>query len=220
MISQKAEIKDYQRQVFRMAIQRIVINQQFAQIGVRTTPGQMRINKPKAQMSIQAQTPQLQINTTRPSFRVNHAKINNELGLKAPLELAKTFRDKGKQVALRAAGQAKDDGNFLANHRIPGDKSIPMLSRNKSMARLRDRETNIGLMPASLPEITWQKGGVDINFSRHSIAVNYDGDFMPETSLAGGPSVEVSLRTRPSFSVSVVDAHTASTLGNYINRMV
>jgi len=203
-----------------MSILRLNIDQQFAAIGVRSTPARMNIAQPRPQIRISNQNTQLQIDTQAPSFRVNRTKINNESGLKAPLELAKDFRNKGRQAALRGARQAKDDGNFIANPHIPGDKSIPALARNKAMSRLGTREFNVGLMPASSPEVTWQKGDISINWSKHSIVVDCDGAHMPRVTLAPKHSVDVFLRTQPYFRVSIEQAVNTRTLGRFIDRSV
>jgi len=179
----------------------------------------MNISHPKPQIRINNQPTQLQINTQTPSFRVNRQKINNESGLKGSGELAKDFRNKGRQAALRGARQAKDDGNFIANPNIPGDKSIPLLSKNKMMSRLQTRDINIGLMPASSPEITWQKGDISINWSKHSVVVDWDGDYMPSVTLQPRHSVDVYLRTQPYFRVSVEEA-VPGYRGRYIDRTI
>ena len=203
-----------------MSIKRIRIDQQFAQIGVRSTPAKLNIRKPRGQMSISTETPQMQIDRKAPSFRVNQQKIRNESGLKAPLVLAKEFRDKGRQAALRGARQNKDDGNFIANPKIPGDKSIPMLAKNKAMSRLGKREINVGLMPASSPEISWEKGQMNINWSKHSVVVDYNGEFMPQVTVDPKYSIEVYLRNRPYIQVMVEDAVQSGAPGRYINSLV
>jgi len=220
MYLSRLEVKDYRGQVFRMSLLRLNINQQFAQIGVRSTPARMNISMPKGQMRITTETPQMNIDKKAPSFRINRKKINNESGLKGPLELAKTFRNKGRSNALQAAANYKNDGNFIANPHIPGDKSIPMLSKNKMKRALAQPEYNVGLMPASSPEITWDKGHMNVNWSRHSVRIDYVGDSLADISIDPKHSVEVYLRTRPSFRVTVEEIQTDNIIGRFINSLV
>jgi len=203
-----------------MAIMRLNIDQQLAQIGVRSTPAKMNISMPRMQMRIQTETPTLTINRKAPSFRVNRQKINNESGLKSPLELAKTFRNSGRQSALRGTGQAKNDGNFIANPKIPGDKSIPLLARNKAMSKLQKSETNIGLMPQSLPEINWEKGQMNMSWSKHKVAIDWDGEYMPQMTVDPMYSVEVFLRTKPHFRITVEETFDPGATGRYINSAI
>jgi len=203
-----------------MSLLRVVIDQQRAEIGINNSLGRMSIKKPQGQMSIRNNPTRLQIDTQAPSFNVNNQKVRNESGLKAPLELAKDFRNAGRQGALRGARQNKDDGNFLANPNIPGDKSIPMLAKNKAMAEFRNREINVGLMPASPVEIQWQPGQINMNWSKHSLIVDWDADFMPEVTLDPYFSVEVFLRTQPYIRVSVEEVITSGAPGRYIDQTI
>ncbi|MCL2078468.1 MAG: DUF6470 family protein [Oscillospiraceae bacterium] len=200
-----------------MAIQRLNIDQQFAEIGVRTTPAKLNIKMPRGQLTIKTEAPQMKIERKAASFKINRQKQNNESGLKGPLELAKTFRNKGRQKALQGVGQNKDDGNFLANTAIKGDK-IPKLAAGKAKARLGPREFNIGLMPQSSPEIQWDKGYMRINWSKHSVVIDYSGEYMPDLTVDPKYSVEVFLRTEPYFRVMVEEA--VESTGKYVDSAI
>ena len=200
-----------------MGIQQIRIDQQRAEIGVRTTPAKLSITMPRGQVNINNERTQMQIDKKMPTFKVNKQKQNNESGLKGPLELAKTFRNDGRQTALRAAGAAKNDGNYLANHKIKGDK-VPSLAKNKAMENLRVPDINVGLMPQSLPDITWDKGYVRVDWSDHSVIIDYSGDYKPDISVDQKYSVEVFLRTKPYFRVMVEEA--VSPTGKYVDHAV
>jgi hypothetical protein len=212
-------IKDYQRKVFKMSLLRLNIDQQMAEIGVRSTPAKMHISMPRMHMRIKTVAPQMNIDSKAPSFKVNRQKINNESGLKAPLELAKTFRNKGRQTAMRAIGANKDDGNLLANHKIPGDK-VPRVAKNRAMSRLGTKDINIGLMPSSSPEVVWDKGYMRINWSKHSVVIDWDGDYMPRMTIDPKYSVEVYLRTEPYFRVMVEELLDSSGPGRYVDHAI
>ena len=200
-----------------MAIQQIRIVQQRAEIGVRTTPAKLNIQMPRGQININNQTPQMSIDEKMPTFKVDRQKLNSEIGLAGPLTLAKDFRNKGKQTALRAAAAAKNDGNLLANHKIPGDK-VPRVARNRAMERLGTKDFNVGLMPQSPPEVSWDKGYMRINWSSHSVVIDYSGDYKPDISVDQKYSVEVFLRTKPYIRVMVEEA--VSSTGKYIDQAI
>jgi len=201
-----------------MAIQRLKIDQQFAEIGVRSSPARMNISTPRPQMRIKTETPQMQIDRKNASFKVNRRKINNESGLKAPLELAKTFRNKGRQGAHRAVRTNVDDGNFLANHNVPGDK-VPKLAARKAMSALQKKDINIGLMPQTSPEVIWDRGHMRINWSKHSVVIDWDGEYMPTLTVDPKHSVEVFMRTEPFFRVMVEEMLPGGT-GRYIDQAI
>ena len=202
-----------------MSIKRLNIDQQIAEIGVKSTPARMNISMQRLQMRVKTESAKMQIDRKAPSFKVNRKKINNESGLKAPLEQAKAFRNRGKQAALRGAGQNKNDGNFLANHNVSGDR-VPKLAKNKAMSRLSQPETNIGLMPQTSPEINWDKGYMRINWSKHSVIIDWEGEYLPQLEVDPRYSVEVFLRTEPYFRVMVEEVLDSSAPGKYVDQAV
>jgi len=201
-------------------IQRIVIDQQLAELGIRSTPARLHIKQPRLKMKITTEPAQMNIERRAPSFKINRKKINSESGLKSPLEVAQASRDKGRTAALRGARTAAEDGNFLGEMRRKGDR-VGQLARNKTMsAILKKQQLNIGLMPKSSPEVVWDKGSMSINWSKHSIIIDWDGEFMPQLTVDPKYSVEVFLRTEPYFRVSVEELNVPGTPGSYIDQAV
>ena len=201
-------------------IQKITIDQQIAELGIRNTPAKMHISMPKMQMKIRTETPKMQIDRRAPTFKVNRRKLNSEMGLSSPLEFAKSFRDKGKSGALRGAKTAVNDGNFLGNMRIRGDR-VGKLARNKTMgAILRKQQANIGLMPQNRPEVIWDKGYMSINWSKHSIMIDWDGEYMPQLRIDPKHSVEIYLRTEPHFRIRVEDVLDPNRLGRFVDSAI
>ena len=203
-----------------MSIKRLNIDQELGAIGIKSTRAKMNISIPKSQISIKNVRSQLQIDRKAPSFKVNQKKIRNESGLKDPAELSRIFRNKGRQAALRGARQNKDDGNFLANPKIPGDKSVPRLAKSKAMSRLQKPETNIGLMPQSSPEVVWDKGYMRINWSKHSVVIDWDGEYMPQVTIDPKYSIEIFLRTEPYFRIMVEDVIDPNRPGMYVDQAI
>jgi len=156
-----------------------------------------------------------------PTFKSPRQRISNESGLMSTGELAKKFRNEGRQAALRAAAEYKNDGNFIANHRIPGDKSIPLLAKNKMNQLLGKKEINVGLMPSSPPSLDWQKGYINISFTRHNLTVDWAGKNTADISADIDFPVEVFLTRQPSFRVTgTVPNVTSSTYSRYIDRQI
>jgi len=202
------------------SIQKVVIDQQIAQLGIRSTPARLNIKSPRMQMKITTEPSQMKIERRAPTFKINRKKINSESGLKAPLEVAKEYRDKGKTGAFRGTKTAVDDGNFLGETRRKGDR-VGQLARNKAMsAVLKKQQLNIGLMPKESPEVVWDAGSMSINWSRHSILIDWDGEFMPQLTVDPKYSVEVFLRTEPYFRVSVEAMIDPGMPGRYVDQAV
>ena len=204
-----------------MPIQRMVIDQQFGQIGIRSSHARMQIGMPKGQMRFRDNKAQLQVDTQIPRFRVPRERIRRELNLAGPVTFAKEFRDKGKMKALRAIGTYAADGDFIANPHIPGDKSIPMMTANKMKRFFQRPEVNIGLMPSSPPSLDWDKGRIDINFTKHNFAVDWNGSNRIDVSVDTGYPVEVFLSRQHYFRVASIEpAVQNKTLGRFIDRSI
>ena len=202
------------------SIPQITIDQQLAEIGVRSTPAQMHIAFPRLQMKITTESPHMQIDSKSPSFKVNRKKINAESGLKSPSEVTTSFRDSGKAAALQGARTAKEDGNFLGELRIPGDR-VAKLAHNKSLAAvLKKKQTNIGLMPKSSPQVEWDKGYMRINWSKHSIVIDWDGDYMPQLTVDPKYSIEVYLRTEPYFKIMITGGEDPNMPGKLVDEAI
>ena len=201
-------------------IPQITIEQQLAEIGVRSVPGKMHIERPHMEMNIETESPQMEIDRKNPTFKINRKKINSESGLKSTFELSKDFRDKGRAEALRGTKAEVEDGNFLGDVTKPGNR-VARLARNKTMsAILRRKETNIGLMPKSSAEVTWDRGYMRINWSKHSIVIDWDGEYMPRVTINPKYSLEIYLRTEPYFRILVSDAQDSSMPGRLVDKAI
>ena len=201
-------------------IPQITIEQQLAEIGVVRTPAQMHIEQQRMKMKIKTESPQMMIERKNPSFKVNRKKINSESGLKPAPEFTAEIRDKGRSGALRGSKTAVEDGNFLGDVTKPGDR-VGRLARKKTMsAILRKKEINIGLMPKSQPEVVWDRGYMRINWSKHSIVIDWDGEYMPKVTIDPKYSIEVYLRTEPFFQVTVSEEEDPGTTGRLVDKEI
>jgi len=173
---------------------------------------------PNTQIQIQQSEPELSIDTHISTFRGNRQQVNNESGLKDTTTLARDFRNKGRAAALRAAADYKNDGNFIANPRIPGDRSIPMLAANRMRRFFAKQDYNIGLMPSSIPQLQWDRGYVNVNFSKHSISINRTGNPFPQISANINFPVNVYLSRQPYINIWAEQVTLGA--GRYIDRTV
>ena len=201
-------------------IKKVSIDQQLAEIGVRVTPAQMHITRPRMQMKISTESPQMEIDRQNPSFKVNWKKVRSESGLKPQPELTRNVSNEGKSTAMRRIKEIGKEGDFLGDLRIPMDRGAK-LSRSKAMnAATRKKEINIGLMPQSSPEVTWDKGHLRINWSKHSILIDWDGEYMPQVTIDPKSSIEIFLRTEPYFRIRVEDVVDPNMPGRYVDQAI
>ena len=197
-------------------IPQITIDQQLAEIGVRRTPAQMHIEQQQMEMSIKTEAPHMDIERKNPSFKVSRKKIHSDSGLKSSQELSKETRDRGKAAALRASKTAINGGDA----KKPGAK-IAKPARSKPISPMvKKKESNIGMMSKGRPEVEWDKGYMHINWSKHSIVIDWDGEYMPKVTIDPKYSIEIYLRTEPYFRVRVTEGGNSGITGRLVDKAI
>jgi len=202
------------------SIQKLLIDQQLAEIGLKVTPARMNLSLPRLQMKVTTESAHMEIERKAPTFKINRKKINNESGLKSPSEFTKSYRNAGIAGALKGAKDAGDEGDFVGDARKRGNR-IAQLSRSKAMASAtRKKQLDLSLMPKSSPEVVWDKGSMSINWSKHSIVIDWDGEFMPELTIDPKYSIEIFMRTEPYFKVTVEELLDPNSPGRYVDQAI
>lgn len=182
-------------------ISRVVIDQQLAEIGVKVTPAKMNITLPRQQMHISQENAQMKIEQQNPQFKFDRQKVMNESGLMSPEAFTSDYANEGKAAALRGAAKITQEGDQLGNAARKGNRVVQIARQNSRSSAQKD--INIGLMPKSSPDIQWSPGSMNINWSGHSLKIEWEGEVQPELTVDPRYSVEVFLRTKPYFRVSV-----------------
>ena len=186
----------------------ITIDKSHAQIGINQSHATLRIQSNRLRMRVTQDTPQLQVQDTDvPRFQVaNRARLNTEMGLSPPAEFINGKANDGRAGALRGTRRAANDGEFLGNVRDLTN-GVPRLARMRQLEAVRQKtDFNVGLMPQSMPEFSWDQSQMRVNWSNATLIIDWDGDHMPTINLESPHSVEVYLSSRPYFRVRVEEA--------------
>lgn len=197
---------------------RIKIDQQFAQIGIKITPAKLNITMPRRKMRIVQETPKMEIDIEKPSFEINMKKVRNEMGFKDPMTLMRSIRNTAKMRILDYTGQAVQDGNQIGDVTRRGNR-IAEVYRSKGLKQT-NTEINIGLMPENLPEISWDKGSINIKWTRNKFNIEWEGECKPEIIVDPKHSVEVFLRNRPSVTITIEEDEEFSSESKLIDTKV
>lgn len=185
-------------------VSRLVIDQQFAQIGIKITPAKLNITMPKRKMKIVQEMPKMKIEIEKPTFEINMKKIRNEMGFKDPMTFMREIKNSAINRIYDYISQAVNDGNQIAKVDQKGNR-IALVSRARSLKQ-SEKEINIGLMPKNLPEIEWTKGSIKIKWTKKNFKIEWEGECKPEIIVDPKHSVEVYLREKPYIKISVEDA--------------
>ena len=203
-------------------IQRITIESQLAQIGVRSTPARLHVNHRRPQMTITSERSEAEIQRgAASSFRSNRRRQHAELGAGVSAEMLRYSREAGRQGFARGTRAMGPEGSATAEAQRSGNRASPSAqSSAATSAASRQRQLGIGLAPSSQTRIVWDTADVSINWTRHSVLIDWDGEFMPEFTVDPKHSVEVFLLTEPYFRVSVEEMVVAGMLGLYIDQEI
>ena len=209
-------------------IQRLMIESQLAQIGVYTTPARLHITQHRPQMTITSESPTMEIERQAPTFRINRRRSNTaEFGARTSSGTGRNNAAAAiRQAAIRSSRAAVGDGsNTIGDTRRNEDSRPGHLSRSgrSASAVARARSGNIGSpssRPDNQPEIVWDKGELSVNWSRHSILIDWDGEFMPEFVVDPKHSIEIYLRVEPYFRVSVEEMIVPGVPGVHVDQEV
>ena len=185
----------------------IAIDKGHAQIGISQSQATLRIQSNRLRMRVTQDVPQMQMQSEVPRFQVaNRAQLNSEMGLSPPSRFINEKAQDGRNGALRGTRRAANDGEFLGNVRDLTN-GVPRLARMRQLESVRQKtEFNVGLMPQSMPEFSWDQNQMRVDWSNATLIIDWEGDHMPTINLESPHSVEVYLSSRPYFRVRVEEA--------------
>ena len=197
-------------------IQRIVVEQQYASVGIKISPAQLQIMTPRPSFELQQEMPEMSVQSQSANFSVNWRQVHSEIGNKPPIELAAQIRNKGQMGAMDGTAETTQDGNFLQKVEMPGNR-VAQLARQKLHEQSRV-EVNVGNVPQHSPEVEWNPGHLKIKWESKQFDVEWDGNYMPEVSLESPYAVEIFLRNRPSIRISVEEVTIPSESGQHVDK--
>lgn len=194
-------------------ISRLIIDQQFAAVGIKITHARMQITMPRRRMKINQEMPRMTIKTTRPTFDIDLSGVNADNGMMSPNQLLKQRRSRSEAAAMEYIGDVVAQGDFLSKVEQQGNR-VAGYMRQKTLAA---SDISLNVSPSSLPEVKWNKGSIDISWSNHKFNIEWAGECTPEVIIDPKSSVEIFLRNRPSISITVEEWDTADSAGRLID---
>ncbi|MDR0936319.1 MAG: DUF6470 family protein [Oscillospiraceae bacterium] len=183
-----------------MTISRLVIDQQFAQLGVKFTPAQMTVSTNTAMPEISTETAKPKIESEVPAFTLNFSKLMSDVGVATPSEATDKYAGKGLNTSITGTQTAAKDGDYLGSTEKPGDRVAQIAKQHNRPVMA---EANVASIPKAPPQITWSKGSVNIDWSNHSVNIDWNSNYLPEIKIDPRASVEVYLRNQPKITISV-----------------
>jgi hypothetical protein len=184
----------------------MVIEQQFAAIGVNITPAHVEIEAPRLSMNITTEKPEMTIDRQAPTFEMDIDFFGGNRALNEPPDVLvvdafdnEVFKDELKPYSELV------DTDKRNGHGTPRKGSrIAAISRRKLMQSAR-RNIKIKTVPQNHPKIKWDPGYVHINWSSYRVNIDWEGEYIPEITVDPPYSIEIYLRNKPYFRITVED---------------
>jgi hypothetical protein len=192
-----------------MTISRIVIDQEFATLGIKVTPARMTVstNMRNFEMKTEASKPEIS-NTEPPAFQLDFSKLMSDIGVKDPATLSTEYAAKAKSIGLNSVSTAVQEGDHLGAVEKGGDRTVQI---SKQKGAPKEHDSNIGLIPSHQPDVTWEKKRLNIDWSNHNVQIEWSDDYMPQIAIDPRASVEVFLRNQPKITITVEEYTTGDT---------
>lgn len=162
-----------------MRIPQIQIHQEYAAIGIQTTPAKQEIEQPEATIDMKQTSATLDIQQPEGKLEIDQSRARDALALGNNLETMKRIYAKASEMALQGVARIVEKGNQMAAIHQGGN---PIAAAAKDWQRTFPEFAFEG--PASMdnvdihytankPVIDVQVGGVELNVTPHRAVHNY-----------------------------------------------
>jgi hypothetical protein len=197
-----------------------VIEQQFAAIGVSVTPAHIEIDMPKLSMDITTENPKMTIDRKAPSFEMDLDPYADEEGLGEPYGIIDDIFGEGVFAdENRVAPEPTGSGIRRARPGTRKGSRVAAISRRKLMQSAK-RDIKIKTVPPNRPKVKWDPGYIHIDWSNYRINIDWEGEYIPELTVDPPYSIEIYLRDKPYFRITVEEGEAPYRAGRRVDEAV
>lgn len=199
------------------AIPKIIIDQQRALIGVKTTNAKVSVSTPRPKMRLKNDLPKMEVEYKDPEFKLDWARVRAESGLMNPVDKTIEIAHETRQQVLEYTAEVAQEGNYIGKPELGGNR-VAQVERQRS---LKDGDTsiNLGSMPKSMPNVEWDPASLNISWSNTNLQIEWDSEYMPTFSVEPH-SVEIFLRNKPYIKITVSDEGMLKLTGRHVDKNV
>jgi hypothetical protein len=197
-----------------------VIEQQFAAIGVNITPAHVEIETPKLSMNITTESPRMTIDRKAPTFEMDFDPYNAGDVLEPDVLVG----DNIAQNIFKDEYNKPDAGLTKRGvHRVAG--AVKRANRaaqtpRRKLKQLAIRELKLKTAPPNRPKVKWDPGYLHIDWSGHRINIDWEGEYIPDITVDPPYSIEIYLRNKPYFRITVEEGEAPYEAGQRVDQAV
>jgi len=145
----------------------------------------------------------LRMETKPTKLNIDTVEARYSAGIKSAMRSVEDFAKKGVQAAYEATATYAKNGNLMLDINIM-DNPIPEIAMKKFFS---DVDFNLGFIPATGPDVSWEIGGISMNFEMDMLDFDWNIqrsqiNFIPgsiEFIIKEYPRVEINYKGTPIF---------------------
>lgn len=176
------------------------IQQQYARIGIRSSPASLEIKQPHADLSIETTPGKLTVTSPRGELRIDQRKAWDALGLGDHLEAMSRVYERSREIFLENLGKKVDEGDRMMDIRT---KSTPIadIAEEHTKEGLHFDEFNF-VGPASYDnvDVSYIPGNQQIDITPSHVAISFKVN-KPIIQASRGP-LDIYLSQRESITIT------------------
>lgn len=189
---------------------------------MHSTRAQMRIHNKIRRFKVKRTPTRMKVENKRPKMKVNWKKTWAQMNLRSPGHLATYLKGRSRQAVAKAISKTVSEGNQVADLQYyMGTGQSPFASIAMQNMINDVPEVNVGSMPQSSPEVSWEPGHMHVEWEIGDVEIEWEEEFMPEFSVTPY-SIDIRLQGRPEVHITVneEEARYTDTVGRKVNRKV
>ena len=201
-----------------MRVMRINIEQQLAQIDIKTQQAQLRVEMPDRRMEISQQRPVMTTRRGKSEVKLDMDELKSNTGRKPFDQLMAESAQSAKAEARQGVSDIVNQSKFIGDVTINGNK-VAMAAKDKM---LRYIEPDMGRSPGppAAVKMEGKPGKLEIEWSDYELSIDWIGECTPEVYVEPPCSVDVEISREPSVKISVTELDIPASSGRNINTEV
>lgn len=201
-----------------MKVQRLRIEQQLAQIRVDSQMASLSIEMPRRTMSVEQLRPQMSVSRQEGKIRLDMEEFRDNIGLKSIRALTAETAARAQAKVEQSIKEIAGDGDYIGTLPASGNP-IAEVARRK-MLESRAKETGGETVPDGAVKMEGIPGGLQINWSKHDLKINWDNFQSPVITVEPKASVNVQIVREPHIEYTVVELTIPAETGRAIDEEV
>ena len=202
-----------------MKVDRLKIEQQFAQIQINSTMAGLSIETHRRGMRVEHQRARMSVERTPGSVKLDMKSYYRNIGLESAAEYTDNNVRQAYSDAQQGIQRIVSEGNQIGT--LPGNgKQIAQVASNRMIQNTLTNNQSGGSVPAGAIKMEGDPGSLNINWQRYDMRISWDPFESPSITVEPKPSVRIEMLQEPKVEISVVEDYIELETGKNIDTEI